>query len=322
MPLTLEQVRLTPYDATDAIPAGFKVAGEFKTRRAPSPMQYNWYSRWDSPQHLVFHLLATALATKPEGYTVEELKGLFDNDADKAKVDEIINKFKGSWDHRHTGFDLVANEAGDRFMLIWRDPRTNYAKEIGLEGDFSQVPHQKTPSYVEKVPQLIEEARNPKPVVEKPAKAPKDPNAPAKAPKAAKAAAETSAAPAGGFKAAFANVPATVAGLEGTTIAVVLENAIAKFVDPNAMQIAPDDVAVKVVDRLNQVIDQNGLEAGPFVDFVARYQKETSIKAGFYKICKDLAKTYAAFVKSGATAAPAAPPEAPAAAATTEQVAQ
>ena len=93
MPLTLETVRLTPYDAVDAVPAGFKVAGEFKTRRAPSPMQHNWYSRHDSVQHEVFLMLSEAHKDKPEGYTVDELKGLYANDADKATVDEIINKF-------------------------------------------------------------------------------------------------------------------------------------------------------------------------------------------------------------------------------------
>lgn len=310
--LKLEQVRLTPYDASEAIPAGFKIAGEFKTRRAPSPMQFNWYSRHDSAQHEVFHLLATALATKPQGYTVDELKGLYDNDADKAKVDEIINKFKGSWDHRHTGFDLVTDEAtGTRFMLIWRDPRVHYAKEIGLEGDHSAVVHQKTPSYVEKVPQLIEEARNPKPVAEKAPKAPRAEGAP-RAPRAPKSApAEANTAPAGGYLAAFAAIPATVEGHEGTTIGAIVASAIAKFVDSNAMQVAPDDTSVKVVDRLNQIIDSTGLEGATFVDYVARYQKETTIKAGFYRLCKDLSKKYNDFVKANAAATPA-----PAAAAT------
>lgn len=305
MPLTLQNVRLTPYDATEAIPAGFKVAGEFKTRRAPSPMQYNWYSRWESVAHEVFHLLATALATKPEGYTLDELKALYPNEADKAEVDKIINKFKGSWDHRHTGFDLVISENAtpERFMLIWRDPRTAYAKEIGLEGDFSAVPHQKTPSYVEKVPQLIEEARNPKPVVEKAPKAEKAP----RAPKAPKAVAEAQSAPAGGYKAMFASIPApTIAGLEGDTVGAILDNAIAKFVDPNAV-VEGDAAGTKVIDKLNATIDANGIEGEVFVDLVAKAQKQTAIKSGFYKICKDLAKVVAEYKKNATVvSAPAA----------------
>lgn len=305
MPLKLENVRLTPYPELTAIPAGFKIAGEFKTRRGPSPMQYNWYSRHDSVQHEVFHLLAMAPTEHPTGYTVDELKGLYTDDSDKAKVDEIINKFKGSWDHRHTGFDLVVDEAtGTRYMLIWRDPRTNYAKEIGLEGDHSTVQHQKTPSYVEKVPQLIEEAKNPKPVAEKPAKAEGAPKAP-RAPKAKPA--EAATAPSGGFLTAFAGVVVALEGTEGGTISAILETAITKLVDPNAMQIAPDDVNVKVVDRLHQVIDQHGLEGATFVDYVAKYQKEGAIKAGFYKICKDLSKKWAEAAKSAA-ATPVAPP--------------
>jgi hypothetical protein len=318
MPLKLEQVRLTPFDAVETIPTGFKIAGEFKTRRAPLPFNYNWYARHDSVQHELFMLLAQALTTKPEGYTVDELKALFPNEADKAKVDEIINKFKGSWDHRHTGFDLLTDVAtGTRFMLIWRDPRVHYAKEIGLEGDFSGTQFVKAPTYVENVPKLMEEARNPKPVVEKAPKAPKAAAAP-KAPKAPKDAPAATTAPAGGYKAAFMLVAATYPSIEGATIGAILEAGIAKLVDPNATLLAPDDVTIKVIDRLNSVIDQFGLESHQFVDFVAKYQKETSIKAGFYKICKDLAKLYVAHVKAAVpAAAPAAPgpvavPDAPA----------
>ena len=295
MPLKLEEVRLTPYDASEVIPTGFKVVGEFKTRRGPSPMQYNWYSRPDSVQHEVFHKLATAASTKTDGYTVDELKSSYDNDADKAKVDEIINKFKGSWDHRHTGFDLVTDEAtGTHFMLIWRDPRVHYAKEIKLEGDHSAVPHQKTPTYVARVPELIEEAKNPKPVTEKAPRAPKAEGAAAtpKAPRASKAkVAEVASAPAGGYLATFDTVPATFAGVEGTSIGAIVRDAVGKFVAPEA--VLSDDATVKVSDRLLSVIDQNGLEGPIFVEFVARAQKDGSIKAGFYKICKDLAKKYA-----------------------------
>jgi hypothetical protein len=302
--MELNQVHLEHYPKLTEIPAGFKIVGEHKTRRGPSPMGHNWYSRWESAQFLIFQLLGLAPTNKPEGYTVDELKALFDNEADKAEVDKIISRFGGSWDHRHTGFDLVVNDQAQppRYMLIWRDPRVHYAKEIGLEGDFSQTPYQKTPTYVEKVPQAIAQASQPKAEA-----APKQPKAP-KAPKAegttkAKKDQATSA-PEGGYLAAFGNVQATRPDVQGGTVAEIVNNAIGQFVKADAVM---TDENVKVVDRLRQVIDQNGLEGPTFVEFVAKYQKEGAILPGFYKICKDLAKVYAASKTAPAAQAQAQP---------------
>ena len=82
--------------------------------------------------------------------------------------------------------------------------------------------------------------------------------------------------------------------VEGATVGEIFENAVQKFVDPASLLIAPDDVTMSVANRLRAVVDAYGLESGQFVDFVAKYQKEELIRAGFYKVCKELAKTYQA----------------------------
>jgi|SRR5665213_896754 len=95
-------------------------------------------------------------------------------------------------------------------------------------------------------------------------------------------------APAGGYLAEFTGIPATM------TVSDILDTAIRIYVDPDALQVPPDDVNVKVVDRLFETIDRYGLGSEELVDFVARYQKVGTIRAGFYRICKDLGIKYEA----------------------------
>jgi hypothetical protein len=97
----------------------------------------------------------------------------------------------------------------------------------------------------------------------------------------------------GGYLGRFASVPASLDGVEFSTIREILQRAIAKYVDPSAAQVPPDDVNCKVVDRLFETIDRYGLGSSELVDFVAKNQSAGTIRAGFYRICKDLAIKYA-----------------------------
>jgi len=97
----------------------------------------------------------------------------------------------------------------------------------------------------------------------------------------------TDDAPARGYLNALAGIPATI------TVGDILDTAIRIYVDPDAVQVSPDDVTVKVVDRLFETIDRYGLGSDELVNFVAKYQKVGTIRAGFYRICKDLGIKYA-----------------------------
>jgi hypothetical protein len=94
-------------------------------------------------------------------------------------------------------------------------------------------------------------------------------------------------APTGGYLAEYDRIPATM------TVGDILDTAIRIYVDSDALQVPQDDVNVKVVDRLFETIDRYGLGSEELVDFVARYQKAGTIRAGFYRICKDLGIKYA-----------------------------
>jgi hypothetical protein len=97
----------------------------------------------------------------------------------------------------------------------------------------------------------------------------------------------TGGEPTGGYLAAYDQIPAAM------TVGDILDTAIRIYVDPDALQVQPDDVNRKVVDRLFETIDRYGLGSEELAGFVARYQKVGTIRAGFYRICKDLGIKYA-----------------------------
>jgi len=295
MPLKLEEVRLEAYPASTTIPEGWKlVMTGFKTKRLPSPMPWNWYTRWNSVRHEVFHKLAMT----DTGYTIDELKSAYSSPEDTTEVDRVFELYTKSWDPRRVGWDLLTNGAEPaKYRLIWRDPRVHYAREVGLEGDLSQLPFEKPVKYLSEVPRLIEEAKAPKPAAAE--KAPRAPRAAKDKPAVAE--------PAGDFLAKFDQVPASVPGIEGSTIKQVLDVAINNFVDTSNQSLEGDDPAITVRERLYQLIDKLGFEAGAVVDYTTRYQKAGPIKIGFYKILKDLMKRYQEFKANPATAPVAQP---------------
>ena len=296
MPLKLEQVRLEPYPECPGIPEGWKIVGEYKSKKDPSPNNYNWFANWDSVKHEVFHRLATT----ETGLTLEELKSGYEA-KDAADVDKVLKRFSESWDHRVTGWDLLTDVAtGTRFRLIWRDPRACYAKEVGLTKDYSAVQFEKPPAYVTKVPKLLEEQRNPPAVTEK---APRAPRATSTKPKAAAPAVSVN------YLEKFSTVPATVPGLDGTTVLEVLNSAITRFIGQDAMQTDPDDVNVKVADGIRNILNTHGFEDGKFVEYCARYQTKGLIQTGFYGICKSLMKIYQDATAAGSTTGTPAPAE-------------
>lgn len=280
--LKLEEVRIAKYEPQE-LPAGFKFASERKGKRAPIPFPWNWFGRWDTPKHFVFHKLANAL---PNGVTADEIKALME-EKDRPVVDEIVAQFKGSTP-RHTGWDVIVREDNEAVMaLIYRDPRTHYVKEQAIEGDFSNVQEQSAPAYVTRVPQMLEELRNPKPKTE-----PKP-----KAEKKAKESAPAPAAPAGGFLKALEGIKVAVEG--GTEVGLM--DVINTFVAADATYTEKgSDTPINVRAKLAEIVDAVGLEGGQFTDFIARRQKDGLVKAGLYKVCKDIAGKYKASLQPAA----------------------
>jgi hypothetical protein len=220
--------------------------------------------------------------------TKEEMLALGTPDK-AAKVEEVFKLFHGG-QPRHTGWDLVADEAtGTRFKLIYRDPRVFYAKEqeITLEaGKVIEVV--KEPLYISKVKAIIEEARNPKPKPE-----PK-PRAPRKADVSKGEVGSTGKTvvkpsqdpPPGGYLKAV-----EAAGLIGD-----LNDAIAKLVEADT------------VEPVKALLDQQGLEGSAVIDAIAGWQRDGKIKSGFYRLVKEVV----AKMKVAPTAPAAAPAPAPA----------
>jgi len=311
MALKLEDVRLTPYDETPVIPEGFKLVGTGKTKRAPYISQYSWYENPKGDMHEAFHVLAMAPKVNPAGYTLQELQDRFPEQKTKDEVAKMISMFS-SRANSFTGWDLISDgKESPHFMMIWRDPRVHYVAEMGLTGDFSGT-LVRDPNYIKKVPDWIAAANAPKPVKEP--KAPKAPAA-AKAPGTGRgrkkatvdatangAAVPAGPAPEGGYIALYKTIPATLAGVEGATIGEILNIAVSRFIEPAANQSTEwgDDPSVKVVDRFLQIIDQGGLEAGSLIDFVTHYQNDNAIRAGLYRIVKDLAEVYGKHVHGAA----------------------
>lgn len=277
--LKLEEVRLSKYDTME-VPAGFQLTSERKGRRAPVVSPWNWYARYNHPGHFVVHKLTTS----PQGITIDELKALMPTELEKAEVDKVLAIFR-SGSARFAGWDLAADVAtGTRFMLIYRDPREFYAKEQNLTIDLATVEEVKPASYVTQVPALL--AIQNAPLVEKAPKAPR-------APKAEGATGSVAAAPAvASFMAEYAK-----AGL-----VYKINATIANFVDAASTikrkGAAEGDSQVNVREEFASLIDKFGLEGPKFVDFIAYAQKESAVKAGFYKGCKELAKEYNEFVKA------------------------
>src|ERR1700757_39610 len=114
------QVKITPYPATDAIPAGWKLATKgYRSALPPMPMPYNWYSRHEDVSFDVFDILATS---GPAGVSAQELYARYPVGLEK--VAKALKHLK-SGSIRYTGWDLVTNDQ-NRLMLIYRDPRTVY----------------------------------------------------------------------------------------------------------------------------------------------------------------------------------------------------
>lgn len=304
--LTLEQVRLTKYPDTTELPAGFKWLSERKEGdKKIVPFPWNWYGRYNSAKHFVFHKLALANQDPTNyGVTVAELKAALP-EAEHPVVDEIVSTFKAGTQTRPTGWDMISNEDGTKLALVYRDPRVHFAQEAKMAGDHSQIAETPAPGYISKIPAMIEEAKNPKPKAE-----PKEAK-PRKGKSADAPAAASTSAPAGGYLKAYNDygIKVRVDALGGD---LSLANVIDQFVLADA-EYTPkgSDTKRNVKADVLTTIDQNGLEASVFIDFLAQQQRDGGVKAGMYKICKDLAAKYNEAVKAGpppaATAAPVTP---------------
>lgn len=304
--LKLEQVRLTKYPTTSELPAGFKWVSERKEGpKKIVPFPYNWYGRHKDSKHYVFHMLALANQDPANpGVTVDELKAQLP-ESDKMVVDEIITTFKAGTNTRPTGWDLISTEDGTKFALVYRDPRTHFASEAKMEGDHSGVAEVDEPSYIKRVQAELEAIKNPKPKAEPKERAPRKgkSSTTSEAPAA-------SAAPAGGYLKAYSDLNVT-AKIEGGGELTLLQ-AIDQFVQADATYVEKEgDEPKNVRAELLAIIDAKGLEDGGFVDFLARRQRDGGIKAGLYKICKEITANYTAAVKAQ-TEAPV-PASAPAA---------
>lgn len=284
--LKLEEVRLTAYPETASLPEGFNFVSEKKGKTKPKPWPWNWFGRPDTEKHAIFHRLALANQDPANpGVTVDELKASVP-EADRPTVDEIVAMFR-SGGPRHAGWDLIEGP-GAKLAIVYRDPRVQYVAENQIEGNFADVAVAPTPSYVTKIPNQLEELRNPKP---KPEKAPRErkPKADGSTPTA-----PANAAPEGGYLKAFNDLGVAAKVDGGGTITV--EAAIDQFVDPNAAFTPKDakegDEPKNVKAELLALLDKVGLEHGGLVDFIANRQREGSIKAGLYRIFKDAAVAY------------------------------
>jgi len=269
----LEEVRLTPYETT-AIPAGMTIVSVNKSRRIPIRGGWNWYSRWDSVGHYVHHALADAL-TKG-GITVDELKANVPEEK-RPEVDRIVKIFKDGV-ASFCGWDLVADASGNKMALVFRDPVEFYAKEHNVTFQPEEVKLAPTPSYVKQVPQLIEEAKNPKPVKE-----PSAPRAP-RAPRAKSEAKPSSAQPTGGYVKALEAVDVNFGHLVSQ---YVEQNATIKL--KNAKE---GDAPVNVREHMTSLFDQYGAEGGPFIDFLGYAQSQSVVKTGLFKLVKESWKKY------------------------------
>lgn len=281
--LKLEEVLLTQYQPVETIPAGFKMVVEkSKGRRDPQPFPWNWYARYDSLQHELF----AKLAASETGMTKDEMNALGGGEPDKvAKIEEVFKLFSGG-QPRHTGWDLVADEAtGTRFRLVYRDPRVHYCKEQEItleEGKVIEIA--KEPLYVSKVKAAIEELRNPKPKPEPKPRAPRKADA-SKGEVGSTGKTEVKPSqdpPPGGYLKAV-----EAAGLAGD-----LNTAITNLVEADT------------VEAVKTLLDQQGLEGSAVIDGIAALQREGKIKSGFYRLVKEVAAKM--------KAAPAAPAAAPA----------
>jgi hypothetical protein len=91
---------------------------------------------------------------------------------------------------------------------------------------------------------------------------------------------------------AYTGIPVTFDDFEGATIAVILNNVIAIYLDPRTVRVPSDPANQRVIARLLRTVDLYGLGSGELAAFVFKYMAKGAIRGGFYRLCKDLGIEY------------------------------